>query len=111
MALSRLIKLEKQRGSPNVKALITEKYKRFALPFSTIILTVLAVSLSLRARNAAGRYKHSRGHSAYGRISFHAEDIRDHGGKGTDGYPLFWIWLPNIIFAVIAYYTYKNAKK
>ena len=111
VALSRLIKLEKQRGSPNVKALITEKYKRFALPFSTIILTVLAVSLSSRKKRGGAGINIAMGIVLMAAYLFMLRIFETTAAKGTDGYPLFWIWLPNIIFAVIAYYTYKNAKK
>ncbi len=46
--LESFIQKERLRGSPNVQALETEKYRRIASPFSTFILIVIAVSVAGR---------------------------------------------------------------
>ena len=109
--LERLIKLEQERGSPDVRTLITEKYKRFALPFSCIILTLLAVSLCSRKKRGGAGINIAVGIVLMAAYLFMLRIFETTASKSVDGYPLFWIWLPNILFAGIAYYLYRNAKK
>lgn len=109
--LARLIKLEQERGSPDVRMLITEKYKRFALPFSTIILTVLSVALCSRKKRGGTGLNIALGILLMAAYLFMLRIFETTASKSAEGFPLFWIWLPNIIFAAIAYYLYRNAKK
>ncbi|MDD4820767.1 MAG: LptF/LptG family permease [Flavobacteriales bacterium] len=109
--LSRLIKLEEKRGSPNTRVLITERYKRVALPFSTIILTILAVTLCSRKKRGGTGINIAVGIVLMAAYLFMLRVFEATAAKGTDSIPLFWVWLPNIIFAFIAYYTYRNARK
>lgn len=111
LELEKLIKLEQERGSPDVRALITEKYKRFALPFSCIILTLLAVSLCSRKKRGGAGINIAVGIVLMAAYLFMLRIFETTAAKSVDGYPLFWIWLPNILFAGIAYYLYRNAKK
>lgn len=109
--LEKLIRLEQQRGSPDVRTLITERYKRVALPFSSIILTVLAVALCSRKKRGGTGINIAIGIVLMAAYLFMLRVFETTAAKSTDGSPLFWIWLPNILFAGIAYYLYRHAKK
>ena len=109
--LEKLIRLEQQRGSPDVRTLITERYKRVALPFSSLILTVLAVALCSRKKRGGTGINIAIGIVLMAAYLFMLRVFETTAAKSTDGSPLFWIWLPNILFAGIAYYLYRHAKK
>jgi lipopolysaccharide export system permease protein len=58
--LTAFIEKERMRGSSNVAALQTEKYRRYASPFSTFILIVIAVSVAGRkSRSPCGEIFYS----------------------------------------------------
>jgi len=46
--LNKYIKSQKLQGADNMEEIYVEKYRRFADPFSTFILTLIGVSLSSR---------------------------------------------------------------
>lgn len=111
LELERLIRLEQQRGSAAVRTLVTEKYKRVALPFSSVILTVLAVALCSRKKRGGAGINIAIGIVLMAAYLFMLRIFETTAAKSAEGYPLFWVWLPNLLFAAVAYYLYRNAKK
>ena len=108
--LNEFIALQKMQGSTNVAQLLIEKNKRIAFPFSAFILTLIGVSVSSRkVRGGIG------GHIAYGLAVVFGYIVflqfsSQYAIKGTLS-PAIAAWLPNVVFAIIAYFLYKMAPK
>jgi len=104
------IKVSKQRGRGDLNAYLVELYKRTSLPISSYILTLIAVALgSVKRRGGVGM------NLTIGVILMFIYvfllKIVEVLGASPGAYPLFLVWLPNIIFAIVAIYLYLNAKK
>lgn len=108
--LERLIKMQEMRGDEEVKRSLIEKHSRIATPFSAFILTIMAVALSSRKKrggigiNIAIGLGLSFSYILFQRFS----QMFVFSGALT---PAWAIWLPNIVFAVIAAVLYKMAPK
>lgn len=103
--LSTFIENEKRRGSGNINTYKFELYQRSSLPFSVIILTVLAMSLaSVKRRGGIGLNLAIGITIAFAFIfSFQALSVMS-SQSGLN--PLFAVWLPNIVFGLLAIYLY-----
>ena len=108
--LNNLIETQQMRGDQMVKFALIEKHTRFALPFSAFILTLIGVSLSSQKRrggiglNIGIGIALSFSYILFLRFSqmFVHTDTLDPG---------IALWLPNMIFAIIACYLYRIAPK
>lgn len=108
--LYRYIKQSEDRGVKNLNAYKVELYKRTSLPFSTFVLTLLAVSLSSKKKRGGTGINLALGIGlAFVYIFF--MKIAEVLGATAGSYPLFMVWLPNLIFAFLAVYFYRNASK
>jgi len=108
--LQKFIDIQKLQGAGNINALLVEKYRRFAVPFSTFILTLIGVSVSSRkVRGGIGM------HIAIGLLLSSSYILfmkfSSEFAIGGSLPPLLAIWLPNIIYAFIAFFMYKLAPK
>jgi len=104
------IKVSKDRGRGNLNAYLVELYKRTSLPMSSYILTFIAVALgSVKRRGGIGI------NLTIGVILMFIYvfllKIVEVLGASPGAHPLFLVWLPNIIFAIVAVYLFLNAKK
>ncbi len=108
--LDELTKTQKQRGDPNVKYSLIEKHQRFSLPFSAFILTIMGVALSSRKKRGGIGWNLAIGIAlSFSYILFmRFSQMFVYTGVMP---PWLAIWLPNIIFAVIAGVLYKIAPK
>jgi lipopolysaccharide export system permease protein len=98
------------QGETNVTSYLIEKYKRIAFPFSTFILTVIGVAVSSRkVRGGIGMQLGTGLMISFGYILF--MQFSSQFSIGGSLPPLIAVWLPNIIFAVVAFYLYKKAAK
>jgi len=108
--LSAFIEKEKLKGTENLDFYITEKYRRYASPFSTFILTVIGVCVS--SKKSRGGVGLNLGIGIF--LSFiYLFVIQFFNTYGTTGliYPMLAVWIPNFIFAGVAYYLYRNVQK
>lgn len=108
--LDDMIAAEEITGTGNTFFYQTEKYKRFASPFAIIILTVIGVSVA--SRKSRGGIGLNLGVGVL--ISFvYLILIQFFFAYGTSGsmLPILAVWIPNILFALIAYYLYTKAQK
>ena len=108
--LNNLIDTQRMRGDANVKFALIEKNTRFALPFSAFILTIMGVALSSKKRRAGIGWNIGIGIAlAFTYILFlRFSQMFVH----TDALPpAVALWLPNIVFAVIAVFLYRIAPK
>ena len=108
--LNDLIATQKMRGDGNVKFALIEKNTRFALPFSAFILTIMGVALSSKKRRGGIGWNIGIGIAlAFTYILF----LRfSQMFVFTDTLPpSIALWLPNVVFAVIAGFLYRIAPK
>lgn len=100
----------KLRGDSTIKFALIEKYQRWSLPFSAFILTIIGVSLSSQKRRGGIGWNIAIGIAlSFSYILFmRFSEMFVH----TDTLPVaFAIWLPNILYAIIAAFLYKVAPK
>lgn len=98
------------RGDNSVKRALIEKYKRTTVPFSAFILTLIGVSLSSRKVRGGIGLKIGLGIGLsfsyilflrFAEMFVHTDTLS----------PLMALWLPNIIYALIAIILYIKAPK
>ena len=108
--LNELIDVQTLRGDANVKFALIEKNTRFALPFSAFILTIMGVALSSKKRRGGIGWNIGIGIAlAFTYILFlRFSQMFVHTDTLPPGIAL---WLPNIVFAIIAGYLYRIAPK
>jgi len=108
--LNKFIKVQKSQGAENIETYLIEKYKRVSVPFSTFILTLIGVCISSKkARGGIGIHIGIGLGFCFSYIIF-MQFSSQFAISGSLN-PLLAVWLPNIIFAIIAYYLYKLAPK
>ena len=105
--LDEFIDRQKLRGAAGVSTFEVEYHKRFATPFAAFILTLIGVSLSCEKR------KGGMGASIGVGIALSFTYILFQTVSATfainAGWPaMFSVWLPNIIFALIAAVLYRR---
>jgi lipopolysaccharide export system permease protein len=108
--LNKFIADEIARNSSNVPHYLLIKYNRFAAPFAIYILTLIGVSVSSRkSRGGLGA------NIAIGLgiclLYVFSMKMTSVAALNVGFSPLMAVWLPNMIFAVIAIYLYKIAPK
>ncbi len=110
MELDVFIKEQTMRGDSNISAYKIEKYRRLANPFSAFILTLIGVSLACRkVRGGMGLHLGIGLGLSFSFILFMQVSTVFATNGGMD--PLLAVWLPNIIFSIIAVYLYRVAPK
>ncbi|MFV0482606.1 MAG: LptF/LptG family permease [Bacteroidales bacterium] len=94
-------------GVPNVLYKL-ERHKRFATPFSVFILTIIGVTLSFRRRRGGIGMNLGIGFGLSFTYIFLMRMTEVFAtNSGLD--PAIAVWVPNIIFAVIAFVLYRKA--
>lgn len=108
--LNELIEIQQMRGDANVKFALIEKNTRFALPFSAFILTIMGVALSSKKRRGGIGWNIGIGIAlAFTYILFlRFSQMFVHTGALP---PAIALWLPNVVFAIIAVFLYRIAPK
>ena len=108
--LDELIETQLMRGDGNVKYALIEKNTRFALPFSAFILTIMGVALSSKKRRGGIGWNIGIGIAlAFTYILFlRFSQMFVHTGALP---PAVALWLPNIVFTIIAVFLYRIAPK
>jgi lipopolysaccharide export system permease protein len=108
--LNELIEVQKMRGDANVKMALIEQNTRLALPFSAFILTIMGVALSSKKKRGGIGWNIGIGIGLaftyilflrFSQMFVHTDTLS----------PALALWLPNIVFAIIAAVLYKIAPK
>src|SRR5690606_36176637 len=103
--LNEFIGKQKFKGSPSVNAYLNELHQRNSSPFSTFILTLLALSLSSRKRRGGIGLNLAVGIIlAFVYIFFNQISLT----YSTQGYvsPFIAAWMPNVIFGILTAFLY-----
>jgi len=108
--LNQFIRKLQSQGSENVLPFRVYWHQRFAFPFSTFILTIIGVSLSSQKRKGGIGFQIGAGIA----LSFSYILVMQISTKttiGNDFNPFLGVWIPNIIYGIIALFLYKTAPK
>lgn len=108
--LRNFIKKEEKRGSSNIGRYKLELYRKWSLPVSVFILTIIAVAVSsIKRRGGMGV------NLAFGiciaMIFVFFDKIFGTMASQSDFSPLIAVWFPNVIFGILAVILLYNAKR
>ncbi|MBR6455695.1 MAG: LptF/LptG family permease [Prevotella sp.] len=96
------------RGSSNVVRYQVEYHKRIAMSFASFILTIIGASLSSRKRKGGMGLYLGIG-LALSALYILLQAISSTFAVNANFPPMIAAWMPNIIFAVVAYFCYRQA--
>lgn len=101
---------ERLKGSDNIEIYEIEKYRRFSFPFATFILTLIGVSLASRkVRGGIGMHIGLGILISFSFIMFMQVSTTFAAGGLVS--PLVSVWIPNFIFAFLAWFLLSKAQK
>lgn len=108
--LDDLIDMQRMRGDESVKFALIEKHTRVATPFSAFVLTIIAVALSSKKKRGGLGINIGIGLAlSFIYILFmRFSQMFVHTGTLPPGLA---IWLPNIVFGIVAAILYRIAPK
>lgn len=108
--LTAAIQREKLKGSKLVPDFEIELHQRTAFPFATYILTIIGVSVASQKKRGGQGLNIAIGLIFIFIYIFAMKMLTVAAVKV--GFPTFWsVWLPNAIFALIAFVFYRSAQK
>jgi lipopolysaccharide export system permease protein len=98
------------RGADNIAFYEVEKYKRTSFPFAIFILTLIGVSLASRkVRGGIGLHIGIGIAISFAYLLF--QQFSQTFSTNGDLPPVIGVWIPNIIFGIVAIYLYTKAPK
>jgi len=108
--LDQYIQLEKDRGTAQTFFYQTEKHRRYASPFSMLVLTFIGVCVSsAKVRRGVGKNL-AKGILISFFYLFVLQFFTSMGTKGSLD-PFLSVWIPNFAFSFVAAYLYFKAQK
>lgn len=108
--LSQYIDKQKQRGFGNIKEFEIEYHRRIAASFASFILTTIGLSLSSRkVKGGMGLHLGIGLGLSFSFILFQTVSSTFAINGGVP--PMIAVWIPNILYALIAIYLYRRAPK
>ncbi|MGL5981143.1 MAG: LptF/LptG family permease [Phocaeicola sp.] len=108
--LKEYIDSQKKRGFANIKEFEIEYYQRFAMSFAAFILTTIGVSLSSRkVKGGIGLHLGIGLGLSFSYILF--QSISATFAVNGNASPFIAVWVPNILYTLIAIYLYQKAPK
>ena len=108
--LNSFIKREKERGSTYINRYEVVQYKRWSLPVSAYILTIIAVAVSSVKRRGGMGVNLAIG-IGIGMIFIFFDKIFGTMAEQSSFSPFVATWFPNIVFGILAIYLLRNAKR
>ena len=108
--LKSFIAKEEARGSSNVGRFKLVLYRKWSLPVSVFILTIIAVAVSSIKRRGGMGVNLAVG-ICIAMIFVFFDKIFGVMAEQSDFPPLIAVWFPNIIFGILAVYLLYNAKR
>lgn len=108
--LSKFIEKESKRGSSDINRYQVVAYKRWSIPISAFILTIIGVAVSSMKRRGGMGVNLAVGISlAFIFIFF--DKVLGTLANQSDFPPLVAVWFPNVTFGILAIYLLYNAKR
>lgn len=106
--LNDFIDVQMLQGADNIDLFLIEKYKRWAFPVSTFILTIMGVSIAQRKRRGGIGINIGIGLLlSFTYILFMQISTTFSVNSNVD--PLISVWIPNVVYALITLYLYRRA--
>ena len=108
--ISEYIDKQRMRGSANVSTFEVEYHQRFASAFAALTLTIIGVSLSCEKRKGGMGLSLGLGLAlSFGYILFQtiSASFATNGGWP----PMLAVWIPNIIFSIVAFILYRRTPR
>lgn len=108
--LTHFIDKERERGSSNINVYLVVLYKKYSIPISAFILTIIAVAVSaMKRRGGMGM------NLAIGILLAFAFVFLDKVfgvlAEKSSAPPIIAVWIPNIVFGILALFLLRNAKR
>lgn len=108
--LNRFIDNERQRGSGNINAYLVVKYKKYSIPVSAFILTIIAVAVSSMKRRGGMGINLALG-IALAFIFIFFDKVFGTMAEKSSFSPLIAVWIPNVTFGILAVILLRNARR
>lgn len=108
--LNAFINRETKRGSSNISAYLVVLYKKYSIPVSAFILTIIAVAVSSMKRRGGMGINLAIGIALAFSFIFIDKIFGVLASKASIN-PLLAVWIPNIAFGILAVFTLRNAKR
>jgi len=108
--LDEFIEVQKKKGASNINTYILVKYRRWALPITAFILTVIGVAVSSVKRRGGMGVNLAFGIGvAFIYIFF--DKVFGTLAEQSGFSPLLAVIIPNLVFGILGFYLLKNAKR
>jgi lipopolysaccharide export system permease protein len=108
--LNSFINKERARGNGNINTYLVVFYKKFSLPISAFILTIIAVAVSSMKRRGGMGINLAIGIVIAFTFIFFDKVFGTLAEKSSIP-PFLAVWFPNIVFGILAAYLLRNAKR
>lgn len=108
--LNEFIRKEEKRGSSNIGRYKLVKYRKWSLPVSIFILTIIAVAVSSIKRRGGMGVNLAVG-ICIAMVFVFFDKIFGVMAEQSDFPPGIAVWFPNVLFGALAIYLLKNAKR
>ena len=108
--LVHFIDKERAKGSSNLDVYLVVLYKKFSIPASAFILTIIAVAVSAMKRRGGMGVNLAIGILvAFSYVFF--DKIFGTLAESSSISPIIAVWFPNLIFGILAFYLLRNARR
>ena len=108
--LNAFINKERERGNANINTYLVVFYKKFSLPISAFILTIIAVAVSSMKRRGGMGINLAIGIVIAFTFIFFDKVFGTLAEKSSIP-PFIAVWFPNLVFGILAAYLLRNAKR
>lgn len=108
--LNKFIEKEKKRGSGNINSYLVVKYKKYSIPVSAFILTIIAVAVSSMKRRGGMGINLAVGIALAFTFVFFDKVFGTMAEKSSIP-PLLAVWFPNVTFGILAIFLLRNARR
>ena len=104
--LNNFIEKEKKRGSGNINIYLVVKYRKYSVPISAFILTIIAVSVSSMKRRGGMGINLALGIAIAFSFVFLDKIFSTVAEKSAIA-PITAVWIPNIVFGILAIFLLR----
>lgn len=108
--LNSFIAKEKARGSSNIGRYEVVKFKKWSLPVSIFILTIIAVAVSSIKRRGGMGVNLAIG-IVIAMVYVFFDKVFGVMAEQSDFSPMIAVWFPNVVFGILATYMLYHAKR
>ena len=108
--LINFIEKERTKGSSNINTYLVVLYKKYSIPVSAFILTIIAVAVSSMKRRGGMGMNLAIGILLAFSFVF-LDKIFGVLAEKSSFPPIIAVWIPNLLFGILAIYLLRNAKR